>query len=160
MPSASSSLLGALYGRGSGINGTKSCILGLSWHLISLLKLHFFVLFFSYFQQLFKIKDPFYYFWLYCGSDSGTSICWLQRCIKIVFLQCNLTWKTEQLTNYKCSLIQYGDENDSEVLLYRRNVYYFVKRHSELIAIFLKKIRKKTEKCPSPSTISSPMSGK
>jgi hypothetical protein len=42
----------------------------------------------------------------------------LQRCIKILFLQCNLTWKTEQLTNYKCSLIQYGDENDSEVLLY------------------------------------------
>jgi hypothetical protein len=81
------------------------------------LKLHLFVLFFSYFQQLFKIKDPFYYFWLYCGSDSGTSICWLQRCIKILFLQCNLTWKTEQLTNYKCSLIQYGDENDSEVLV-------------------------------------------
>jgi hypothetical protein len=73
--------------------------------------------YFSYFQQLFKIKDPFYYFWLYCGSDSGTSICWLQRCIKILFLQCNLTWKTEQLTNYKCSLIQYGDENDSEVLV-------------------------------------------
>jgi hypothetical protein len=48
-----------LYGRGSGINGAKSCILGLSWHLISLLKLHFFVIFFSYFQQLFKIKDPF-----------------------------------------------------------------------------------------------------
>ena len=45
--------------RSSGINGEKSCILGLSWHLISLLKLHFFVLFFSYFQQLFKIKDPF-----------------------------------------------------------------------------------------------------
>jgi hypothetical protein len=38
--------------------------------------------------------------------------------MKILFLQCNLTWKTEQLTNYKCSLIQYGDENDSEVLLY------------------------------------------
>jgi hypothetical protein len=56
------------------------------------LKLHLFVLFFSYFQQLFKIKDPFYYFWLYCGSDSGTSICWLQRCIKILFLQCNLTY--------------------------------------------------------------------
>jgi hypothetical protein len=64
------SKLGALYGQGgrscpqvsSGINGAKSCILGLSWHLISLLKLHFFVLFFSYFQQLFKIKDPFYYF--------------------------------------------------------------------------------------------------
>ena len=45
--------------RSSGINGAKSCILGLSWHLISLLKLLFFVLFFSYFQQLFKIKDPF-----------------------------------------------------------------------------------------------------
>ena len=41
------SKLGALY-RSSGINGAKSCILGLSWHLISLLKLHFFVLFFSY----------------------------------------------------------------------------------------------------------------
>jgi hypothetical protein len=87
--------LGALYSQGSGaprssgINGAKSCILGLSCYLISLLKLHFFVLFFSYFQQLFKIKDPFYYFWLYCGSDSGTSICWLQRCIKILFLQCN-----------------------------------------------------------------------
>jgi hypothetical protein len=71
---------GGLWGcsrppRSCGINGAKSCILGLSWHLISLLKLHFFVLFFSYFQQLFKIKDPFvYYFWLYCGSDSGTSI--------------------------------------------------------------------------------------
>ena len=45
--------------RSSGINGAKSHILGLSWHLISLLKLHFFVLFFSYFQQLFKITDPF-----------------------------------------------------------------------------------------------------
>ena len=45
--------------RSSGINGAKSCILSLSWHLISLLKLHFFALFFSYFQQLFKIKDPF-----------------------------------------------------------------------------------------------------
>ena len=52
----------ALYGRGSRINGAKSCILGLSWHLISLLKLHFFVLFFSYFQQLFKIKDPPFFF--------------------------------------------------------------------------------------------------
>ena len=99
-------VLGAV--QGSGINGAKSCILGLSWHLISLLKLHFFVLFFSYFQQLFN------YFWLYCGSDSGTSICWLQRCIKILFLQCNLTWKIEQLTYYECSLIQHGDENDSE----------------------------------------------
>jgi hypothetical protein len=58
-PSAAPSLIGALYGWESGINGAKSCILGLSWHLISLLKLHFFVLFFSYFQQLFKIKDPF-----------------------------------------------------------------------------------------------------
>ena len=57
----------ALYGRGSGAH--------------------------TYFQQLFKIIDPFfYYFWLYCGSDSGTSICWLQRCIKILFLQCNLTY--------------------------------------------------------------------
>ena len=90
----------------------------------------------------------------------------------------------QQLTNYKCSLIQYGDENDSEVLiqnfiaslsilcflkkpssepclhlfllgpaiaclikvlLYRRNVYNFVKRHLELIAIFLKKNSKKNE---------------
>ena len=58
-----------------------------------------------------------------------------------------------QLTNYKCSLIQYGDENYFEVLvaclirvlLYRRNVYNFVKRHSELIAIFLKKNRKNRE---------------
>jgi hypothetical protein len=31
--------LGALYGRRSGINGAKSCILSLSWHLISLLKI-------------------------------------------------------------------------------------------------------------------------
>jgi hypothetical protein len=53
----------------------------------------FFVLFFSYFQQLFKTL--FYYFWLHSGSDSGTSICWLQRCVKILFLKCNLTWKTE-----------------------------------------------------------------
>jgi hypothetical protein len=48
-PSAAQS---PLYGQGSGgrsgINGAKSCILGLSWHLISLLKLHFLVLFFSY----------------------------------------------------------------------------------------------------------------
>ena len=71
---------------GSGINGAQSCILGLSWHLILLLKLHFFVLFFSYFQQLFKIKDPFYYFWLYCGSDSGTSICnYLHHCLFFAF---------------------------------------------------------------------------
>jgi hypothetical protein len=34
--------------RSSGINDAKSCILGLSWHLISLLELHFLVLFFSY----------------------------------------------------------------------------------------------------------------
>jgi hypothetical protein len=32
---------------------------------------------------------------------------------------------------------------DYKVLLYRRNVYNFVKRHSELIAIFLKKLEKK-----------------
>jgi hypothetical protein len=31
------------------------------------------------------------------------------------------------------------------VLLYRRNVYNFVKRHSELIAIFLKKFEKNKE---------------
>jgi hypothetical protein len=31
------------------------------------------------------------------------------------------------------------------VLLYRRNVYNFVKRHSELIAIFIKKLEKKRE---------------
>jgi hypothetical protein len=31
------------------------------------------------------------------------------------------------------------------VLLYRRNVYNFVKRHSELIAIFLKKLEKNKE---------------
>ena len=103
--------IGTLYGpRSSGINGAKSCILSLSWHLISLLKLHFLY----YFSHIFSNC---YFFWLYCGSDSGTSICWLQRCIKILFLQCNLTWKTEQLTNYKCSLIQYGDESDSEVFL-------------------------------------------
>jgi hypothetical protein len=47
-------------GRGSGINGAKSCIIGLSWHLISLLKLHFFVLFFSYFQQIVQDKRPFF----------------------------------------------------------------------------------------------------
>ena len=39
---------------GSGINGAQSCILGLSWHLILLLKLHFFctiflIYFFSFF---------------------------------------------------------------------------------------------------------------
>jgi len=39
---------GALYGRGSGINGAKSCILGLSGHLISLLKLHFFLYYFCH----------------------------------------------------------------------------------------------------------------
>ena len=80
-----------------------------------------------------------------------------------------------QLTNYKCSLIQYGDENYFEVLvaclirvlLYRRNVYNFVKRHSELIAIFLKKLEKNREyvtriiqSLSVYSTISSPMSGK
>jgi hypothetical protein len=108
--------LGALYGRGSGINGAKSCILGLSWHLISLLKLYFFVLFFSYFQQLFKIKKTFFLhliiLWQWFRHFN------LLTTIKILFLQCNLTWKTEQLTNYKCSLNQYGDKNDSEVLLY------------------------------------------
>jgi hypothetical protein len=49
----------------------------------------------------------------------------------------------------------YSTCNDSEVLvvclirvlLYRRNVYNFVKRHLELIAIFLKKIRKKARIC-------------
>jgi hypothetical protein len=105
-----------LYSRGSGINGAKSCILGLSWHLISLLKLHFFVPFFSYFQQLFKIKDPFLLLliilWQWFRHFN------LLTTIKISFLQCNLAWKTEQLTNYKCSLIQCGDENDSQVLLY------------------------------------------
>jgi hypothetical protein len=78
----------------------------------------FFCTIFLIFSAIVQDKRSFfYYFWLYCGSDSGTSICWLQRCIKILFIQCNLTWKTEQLTNYKCSLIQYGDENDSEVLV-------------------------------------------
>ena len=77
----------------------------------------FFCTIFLMFSAIVQDKRPFYYFWLYCGSDSGTSICWLQRCIKILFLQCNLTWKTEQLTNYTCSLSQYGDENDSEVLV-------------------------------------------
>jgi hypothetical protein len=52
-------LLGALYGRGplkaprsSGINGAKSCILGLSWHLISLLKLLFFCSIFLIFSAI------------------------------------------------------------------------------------------------------------
>ena len=161
-----------------------------------IIKTSFFCTIFLIFSAIVQDKRPFlfYYFWLYCGSDSGTSICWLQICIKILFLQCNLTWKTEQLTNYKCSLIQYGDEHilsktfeiyvknvflitcitiysllfekkpSSEpclhlfllgaaivcltrVLLCRRNVYNFVKRHSELIAIFLKKNRKKTRIC-------------
>jgi hypothetical protein len=30
-------------------------------------------------------------------------------------------------------------------VMYRRNIYNFVKRHSELVAIFLKKIEKKRE---------------
>jgi hypothetical protein len=60
------------------------------------------------------------------------------------------------LKNRTCSLIQYGDENDSEVLvacwirvlLYRRIVYNFVKRLPELIAIFKKKkIEKKPRIC-------------
>jgi hypothetical protein len=64
----------------------------------------FFCTIFLIFSAIVQDKRPFF-------------TCWLQRCIKILFLQCNLTWKTEQLTNYKCSLIQYGDENDPEVLL-------------------------------------------
>ena len=65
----------------------------------------FFCTIFLIFSAIVQDKRPFF-------------TCWLQRCIKILFLQCNLIWKPEQLTNYKCSLIQYGDENDSEVLLY------------------------------------------
>jgi predicted membrane protein len=72
-----------------GINGAKSCILGLSWHLISLLKLYFFVLFFSYFQQLFKIKKTFFLLliilWQWFRHFN------LLTTIKILFLQCNLT---------------------------------------------------------------------
>ena len=58
------SKLGALYRRGVWGPLSSPQKLWDKWckilHLISLLKLNFFVLFFSYFQQLFKIKDPFF----------------------------------------------------------------------------------------------------
>ena len=46
--------------RSSGINGAKSCILGLSWHLISLLKLHFFCTIFLIFSAIVQDKRPFF----------------------------------------------------------------------------------------------------
>jgi hypothetical protein len=45
--------LSALYGRGSGINGAKSCILGLSWHFIS-----FFCTIFLIFSAIVQDKRP------------------------------------------------------------------------------------------------------
>ena len=44
----------------SGINGAKSCILGLSWHLISLLKLLFFGTIFLIFSAIVQDKRPFF----------------------------------------------------------------------------------------------------
>ena len=76
---------------------------------------------FLIFSAIVQIKDPFLLLliilWQWFRHFN------LLTTIKISFLQCNLAWKTEQLTNYKCSLIQYGDENDSEVLLYYRLAY-------------------------------------
>jgi hypothetical protein len=46
--------------RASGINGAKSCILGLSWHLISLLKLLFFCTIFLIFSAIVRDKRPFF----------------------------------------------------------------------------------------------------
>jgi hypothetical protein len=46
--------------RSSGINGAKSCILGLSWHLISLLKLHFFCTIFLIFSAIVQDKKLFF----------------------------------------------------------------------------------------------------
>ena len=44
---------------------------------------------------------------------------------------------TEQLTNYKCGLIQYGDENDSEVLFKKAVQWtlltsFFARRHHSM----------------------------
>jgi hypothetical protein len=111
--------VGALYGQGSGegpprssgINGAKSCILGLSWHFISLLKFHFFVLFFSYI----------FFFYIFLHFSNYLSIL--------------------------CFLKKPSSESCLHLCLYRRNVYNFVKRHSELIAIFLKKLEKKQRIC-------------
>ena len=58
-----------------------------------------------------------------------------------------------QLTNYKCSLIQYGDENDSEVLVQNFIENWALVQWTLFTSFFAR--------CsPSPSTISSPMSGK
>ena len=107
--------------RTSGINGAKSCILGLSWHLISLLKLHFFVLFFSY------IFFTFFYIFLI-------------TCITLCFLK-----KPSSEPCLHLCLLGAATACLIRVLLYRRNVYNFVKSHSELIAIFLKKLEKNRE---------------
>jgi hypothetical protein len=44
----------------NGINGAKSCILGLSWHLISLLKLLFFCTIFLILSAIVQDKRPFF----------------------------------------------------------------------------------------------------
>jgi hypothetical protein len=68
LPSTVPSLVGALYGRGSGGRSSpqklwdKWCKILHSRPLLGLnfiIETSFFVLFFSYFQQLFKIKDSF-----------------------------------------------------------------------------------------------------
>ena len=105
--------------RSSGINGAKSCILaiGLSWHLISLLKLHFFVLFFSYI---------FFYIFLI-------------TCITVYSL---LFEKAVQWTLFTSLFAWHHHSVFDNGAPYRRNVYNFVRRHSELIVIFLKKLEK------------------
>jgi hypothetical protein len=69
LPSTVPSLVGALYGRGSGGRSSpqklwdKWCKILHSRSLLGLnfiIETSFFVLFFSYFQQLFKIKDSFF----------------------------------------------------------------------------------------------------
>jgi hypothetical protein len=148
--------LGVLYGRGplkaprsSGINGAKSCILGLSWHLISFLKLHFFCTIFLIFSAIVQDKRPFFTTFDYIVAviqalqsvdykelpASLSILCFLKKsssepCLHLFLLGGAI---------HVACLIR--------VLLYRRNVYNFVKRHSELIAKFLKKLEKKTRIC-------------
>ena len=56
-------------------------------------------------------------------------------------------WKSVQWTLFTSFFAWRRHSVFDKGVMYRRNIYNFVKRHSELVAIFLKKIEKKTRIC-------------
>jgi hypothetical protein len=123
-PSAVSSK--AHYGRGSGINGAKSCILVLlQWNFELKLQNHF---------------------------HHHTELNYIYSLLTVLFfkLNCIGLFALKKPSSEPCLHLFLLDATIAcliRVLLYRRSVYNFVKHHSELIEIFLKKIRKKPIIC-------------